>query len=908
MHQRTSAPAQDDQDAGDQVQHRRRQQPEWFEHRQFQYNGRLVLPFLPGLVIMVYLGGEVLLGIASVGACLIHILDSVGQKRNALIAYVLTFVCCQMTIFYSAVPLVWHSFFNVCIISALNMHAVMTGGWILLQFDILIAEEPELAKIIEIFLFTVYPFVSTVLLTWMTATMIEISIAPICFCIIGFILLQPFMVPTRSSFTKDTTARDPKGQVLEPETVALVLLAYLTTPPMVQVAITAWEDRWSLLHLQNIICLIFLVFLSLFLGTFLSIKQVLDYAGIQEVQLGRLRWFSLGVVLTLLNNVLGRYEMSSYLLPWLPVGIGLHAVFAITLQRRKHLPLSWLVFGCLLFYYAVIFYLMPWRLVYYLPRVGLHIDLALLLVLLSIAFTLLTTLAAVGDIFGLVIILCASVFVMCEVVLQAGHLYSAPLLAVSGFLASYAVIKLYHAGKIAWFVAWLVVSIQFVKVPSVTHLYRVTSEWTLMMSVQERIGVLLTALVVTKIHLFEKRKQLSMNVVLAYFISTGLAVALNVQPFLQPLLHSIVQEEPDILDVLGTVFLLWGLLLLKLTMFHTVSAPVLRHLAPALLLMGIAVLDSPWMLGLVVSLYVTVIAVSQKWTSRSALLRAILAICVGIPVGMLVVLYFTEESVVGPGIWLATCALSFLVTFSFLTVYESNKNCDMILTYCWVLITILDVVLLALDASVWGLKGLGEGSALHISSFTWTGTAAVFKLHATKNKSPDLLSGAVSGPPWVPLFGNLATLASFISLCLASDPENMDGWILGCSAVFLLLQNDGICISSLHHSNQKVPTVCTAAVYILAQTVWASNIWLPKKTFLRTLQGALESAILLLTLPVLLAYCTTAWSGKKLFSNKLIAFLLPLFSLLILFGSSFYSTVYSGIGLLMGGWVLTIKT
>ena len=164
---------------------------------------------------------------------------------------------------------------------------------------------------------------------------------PLVFCLLWFVLLQLYLVPCVSSFRQRGSLsgvgeKEESLDIIPIPMVVPAVAAFLLAAPILHVVLAfVASDAPSLLTVEALVQLGFLVSLTSFLATLLSIRQIFEYLGMSYSTAVYTRWVS-GIFLTVLcYPALRFYGLDSHFLPLLPVAIAMFAALGVVMASRK---------------------------------------------------------------------------------------------------------------------------------------------------------------------------------------------------------------------------------------------------------------------------------------------------------------------------------------------------------------------------------------------------------------------------------------------------------------------------------------------------------------------------------------------------------------------------------------------
>ncbi|KAK2572784.1 hypothetical protein P5673_001770 [Acropora cervicornis] len=271
-----------------------------------QHNKKFACVFFPCVVPLFYIGGELLFGSAVFCLLIVYLVDNTSRsRRSSLVAYVLSVLIFQLTSIYCLVPFLWKSVFNLGLLFIYNVFIVLSGGVGLLQTKQLQYEEPEFVMNMEYVLYVSYPIVGELTLAAVAGNMFSWPVAPF-FCIIfGFLFLQVFYPPSKSSFSNQSVVHQ-AGQERPPERFIL----------------TSLEKTLLLFNLVTVPGSMFIIrlllsgILPVFLCTCLDIREEMDFLEFSKENVAKVKLGSgVGSVILLCMLLVWSGSVAPHVLP-----------------------------------------------------------------------------------------------------------------------------------------------------------------------------------------------------------------------------------------------------------------------------------------------------------------------------------------------------------------------------------------------------------------------------------------------------------------------------------------------------------------------------------------------------------------------------------------------------------------
>ncbi|GFS27276.1 hypothetical protein ElyMa_005253100 [Elysia marginata] len=300
----------------------------------FRYNQRVFVTSLPAMMLVLAFGGETLILMGAIGTTAVALVSQLGDSRRCVIAFVVIFIPSHMYIIASVLPLLWLSVWHSLLLVLVNVFVVLTACWVMLQFKAFRMEEPGLCSVAEQMLFTVYPLVCTCLVCWGLGAVLPASVIPTVFSFLWFILLQLYLAPTLSSFRVHATT-DENLDVVQVPIVAVTVIVFICLGPFLFVFLSLIVPSTGSFSVISVVHFVFILSLTLFLSTLLSIRQIFEYLGLPFTTAIYGRWASGLVCTAICYPVLKAYGFDSHFLPLLPVAIAIFATLGVVLAFKK---------------------------------------------------------------------------------------------------------------------------------------------------------------------------------------------------------------------------------------------------------------------------------------------------------------------------------------------------------------------------------------------------------------------------------------------------------------------------------------------------------------------------------------------------------------------------------------------
>ncbi|XP_074643225.1 uncharacterized protein LOC141900300 [Tubulanus polymorphus] len=746
----------------------------------FLYNSWIFVPFMPCFVVLLSLSGQWFLFFFAVGGLFVHVIDNSGQKKMAVLAVIVTFLLCQITVLYSVLPLIWNSLFYIVLIFFTNIITVLSAGWILLQFPVFIQNHIAIAKTVESLLFSLYPSTAASLLTWLAAVMINIHIAPFCFLIIGFVLYQMFLIPSPPSFNNDSLSNK-RENILVPSLVGIMGIFYCIVPGIIFVCGNLWLNLGNIFHVDFLTQLILIISASMYLTSYLITRKYLERYMILPTSVTIIRLANATVILLSISCIAKHLDPESTVLPWLLPGLGLHAVYGVMLDNNYSQNASMLSGVMLVSYYAFVLVSCPWKAIIVISSA--HIPLSafyLALVSLNINGCNLLGLSACSDIlcFGRFSIFHTVGFMTCEGVLVHVGLYPFSMICATSTLAVYTTIRLHGAQKISTKQEVILLCIHICKPIMFYGILAFASVFPL-------------AMLVTKIIALETSEYLSSKQLMAYNLAIGLCLILNI-PTSMVLWSKTTHNSTSYLHLIVYAQIIWSLLYMKITLpkkehfqgwirqmgpIALCSAILNLLLLPEISFSKSSIID--W--SLQISLIASFLSITDCLKVRTKSQRLILSGLIGCPMAWKAIILLYDPTKQTLFLWImvsfaGNCLADvahkiFTCNVSDLGNYLINMTCALFVIGVCILMP-----------GLWSITSAHELChlpALRLLIIMCGLPAILIKVHSLTDRALDLSVKGGYKSSKLPLIGNLYTLHLFIFLCLACPIGAWDAWICG---------------------------------------------------------------------------------------------------------------------------------
>ncbi|XP_046580013.1 uncharacterized protein LOC124287567 [Haliotis rubra] len=859
------------------------------------------------------------------------VLAQVGKR--SVIIYTLFFIPCHILVFVSVLPLIWLSLWNVFLIGAINAYVILTGGWIILLFPAFRTEEPVLAQMIEQLLFSAYPAVCSVLVTWTLTTITPTSMAPLIVMATSFVFIKPSVpdnhpavssfimvslslkaTPAVSSFRLKATAEEDLN-VLQQPIVLVMALSFCFLPSMLHVILCITSSSTdSILSQRSLLELGLVVSLSLFLATLLSVRQLFEYAGYPYTIVTRGRWVCGMLATVLCYPVLQQYQLSSHFLPWLPIAIVTFAVLGFLLGIKKY----WVNPGC----GAVGLSGCPAGLLDGCVTMASHLLSAaqcspqLFYVVLSGNFAVCLLCMYIGshgnkELFGFLLCLQSVLLTVCETALHDAGLYSVSLCVMTTVLATYMLQRLHHSDKV-----WLG-SVLF---SSSVHITKGVSCLLTELVLKDKLGLLnhaglfLLTYAILQSFVYEPREAVPLNEAARNLVFLLVSLALNTFPVLTVLCYNLWQDIPTYTDLIGMWALVGGLLVLLFAQVHSevVSEIHLTGLLMSMVGGVILALQPQFQLSMLpvkeILLVVMVILTTSCGVTvplASGLLRIVPS------VRTVFMLYGDFPSAVHIPLYLVQSAAIITVLILYSKADTIHQQTDNIVMGSCILSAVSMAIVFGLDLAVLQTKVTTSSlPVLKGMMGTTVCLSILMKLLAAK-QGPDFIPVAshtkdTKEKPRLPLVSNIVTIAAFPLLCLQGPTEGFlhDMWCCGASLIFFCLHRDFQFLISLRDHNHRTPTILSSIAVLVLASVYRSSLW--QGDVVNILWGCSEIIFLIGTFPVYIVLWGVLWKNE-IISENMVVFTMPLNGFMYLVGTTYSIWAVATYGLLAGTWMMVYK-
>ncbi|XP_033741043.1 uncharacterized protein LOC117327911 [Pecten maximus] len=898
----------------------------FYDPGHFRYNRKVCVAAIPCLLILLAVCGEMLLVIASFGVALLLSIDHGGQNQRTVVIFMVLFIPCHILVLYSFTPLLWVSIMSMLLMALINAFVLLTGAWMIIQFTIFRKQEAEMCVVTEKLLFSAYPGLSACLLTWAVATIIPLKFTPFVLTAIGFIFLQLFMTPTNSSFKlqpPDVKEDEPIKNIVDHLMLAAIATVYCVLPTLVQIMIGLYQlNTTGIFHIWFMVDVVFLLAVSMFLTTLMSIRSVIESIGMNYNHVIKLRWISGALATILCYPALLNLGISSHFLPWLPAAIALYSSFGALLSYKKYKIAASVCFALVLIFSLVWPAKLPWKLtfnfVFGLPLTSIYV-----LLLVNSCLCLTTAYVATHgrqEIFSILLTLQTFVFIKCELVLFSASLYGWPLFIVTMAAASYTIQRLQVSRRLPQNLACFCMSAHITKGLAVfltvfVHYQQITAI--------NCVTLFCFVFMVTRVFVNEIRPDATVKEILTNLALLSLSLMANVNPLLLILASYLFQENASGADATGIGFIICGILVIAVCSLHLSGNAKVRHLGAVTIIIGLFILMLQpgaeltgycvfqWME--MVSILLTAVVLGTDFIRnfyQIAVCSVVLGVCPG--VRAVIMLYQEEEEIplMGAAMFVVT---SLFITCAILCFFKASHLGysfeQHMIKLCVVLVMLSQVSLISdlvtKDRKTAILK-VPAWKLFLAANLTVSVCLKVLSLQKYKEIIP-LTSGTdeKKHTSLLPMAGNAATIMSFLLICLMTPASGFlhDVWCAGASLVLICLQKDTQVLVNLKEENQTVPTKLTAILVLLIATICRTRIWDAHGiTILRCL---VEIILVLAYLPVFYILSGVLWKKKVLLSEQVVVFLVPLNLPLILYGTSYTSWAMATTAIITSLWMMT---
>ncbi|XP_060085782.1 uncharacterized protein LOC132565172 [Ylistrum balloti] len=912
-----------DAEDNEEIPHRHRV---FYDPGHFRYNRKVCVAAIPCLLILLAVCGEMLLVIASFGVALLLSIDHGGQNQRTVVIFMVLFIPCHILVLYSFIPLLWVSIMSMLLMALINAFVLLTGAWMIIQFTIFRKQEAEMCVVTEKLLFSAYPGLSACLLTWAVATVIPLKFTPFVLTAIGFIFLQLFMTPTNSSFKlqpPDVKDDEPIKNIVDHLMLAAIATVYCLLPTVVQIMIGLYQlSTTGIFHIWFMVDVVFLLAVSFFLTTLMSIRSVIESIGMNYSHVIKVRWVSGAVATILCYPALLNLGISSHFLPWLPAAIAMYSSFGALLSYKKYKTAASVCFGLVLIFSLVWPAKLPWKLTFNF-LFGLPLTSIYILLLVNSCLCLATAYVATHgrqEIFSVLITLQTFVFIKCELVLFSANLYGWPLFIVTMTATSYTIQRLQVSRRLPQNLACFCMSAHISKGLAVLLTIFVQYQ---QISAISCVSLFCFIFMVTRVFVNEMRPDTPVKEILTNLALLSLSVMANVKPMLLILASYLFQENASGADATGIGFIICGILVIAVGSLHLSGNVSIRHMGIVAIMIGLFILMLQpgaeltgycvfqWME--MVSILLTAVVIGTDFVHKFyqiAVCSVVLGVCPG--VRALLMLYQEEEEIplMKAAMFVVT---SLFITCAILCFFKANHlgySFEQHMIRLCVVLMVLSQVSLITDLITKDKKepilAVPAWKLFLAANLTISVCLKILSLQKYKEIIPLTTDkGEKKQASLLPMAGNAATVMSFLLICLLAPASGFlhDVWCCGASLVLVCLQKDTQILVSLKEENQTVPTKLAAIVVLLIATIFRTRIW--DAHGITILRCVMEICLVLAYLPVLYILSGVLWKNKVLLSEQVVVFLLPLNLPLILYGTSYTSWAMATTGIVTSLWMMS---
>lgn len=886
----------------------------------FRYNRRVCVVALPVFILMLSMVGETLALLICFGVAVLLCIDSKAQHQRSMIVFMSIFVPSQVLIIYSFFPLIWVSVMNVLLLLLVNGFVLLSGAWIILQFQVFRMNEIDICMFLEEMLFAVYPGVSACLLTWAASTVVPLQYIPFLLGFIGFAFLQLFMSPTTSSFRKPKSDED-SCNILKTPSLTAVSVVYCFLPPILQVLIHVYLKN-QLFHIMSLCEVLFLSMIQVFLLTLMSIRPLVEAIGYDHSLVIKLRWLS-GTSATLLcYPVLMHLGISSHFLPWLPGAIGIYSVFGAVLGYKKNKKVSEVVFAVSVIFSVIWGSLLPWKLAF---RFVLGTPLPVMYGMMLANTVLSLLIGYVGsygrqETFSVLVFLQTIVFVCCESLLYDAGLYRWQLFIVTCIIAAYAFQRLYLSKKLPLRLSCFCMSLYLSKAvivlieQFVLHPDRVP--------VHSYVSIFF--LVFMLIRVFITDFDPSVQSFPGHVGLLCLSVILNANPLMFVLSSYIFMTTSTAGDVTGVCFILSGVLIITAQSIHLPENNQYRYTGVLLIFLGlILIVLRPeisltwyslfqWLeLSSVVAFVVVIATESVTQFFQLVMCSAILGLCPGIRAALML---YPEESIPVSGVVLfmiSSCIITCII-LSFVKAQHLKHTFEKQFIKMSLLLAVVSMAAVVSDIATreshQTFLTLPSVKLIVCANLAVCICLKLLVLRQAGEIIPLTERRDDKEVPYLPTIGNITTFVSFGMMCLMAPTSSFlhDIWCCGSSLVFVCLQKDMRIFTNLREENQMTPTKMTSIAILIIGTIYRSDIWIYNSVWM-LIRCVTEILLVVLLIPNYYILWALLYDNVLYLTETVVVFSIPLNFPLILYSSSYTGWTLAVTGIVSSLWMMFTK-
>ncbi|XP_005097139.1 uncharacterized protein LOC101863811 [Aplysia californica] len=904
----------------------------------FRYNKRVFVTSLPALLLVLALGGETLVLITAVGTAVITIMSQMGDSRRCVIFFIVMFIPTHAYILATVLPLLWLSMWHFFLVVLTNLFIILTAAWVLLQFKAFRMEETELACIVELLLFTLYPLACTSLVSWALGAVVSISLIPVIFSMMWFVLLQLYLVPTLSSFRSQTTAEE-NLDVIQVPVVVVTVVGFVLCGPLLHVMLAVFAvDTQPLFSVISLTHLAFILSLTCFLSTLLSVRQIFEYMGLPYTTAIYVRWVSGSLCTLLCYPVLHTYGLDSHFLPLLPVAIAMFAALGVVLAFKRRRMIMAVLALVLLSSLAALFLLwiqgMPHNLQHYFMGI-FPLNVFYLMICINFFLCLLCLWTASIDnksMLGFLLFVQSLMLTVCEVSLHNGQLYSTSLLQLTSVSAMYTLHRLHVAEKISGGAATMTSAIQCAKsMASCTSLVLDGGKGEISLLEMAALGCLAYAVLsVFVYHSTGEKTTAQMGKQLLLLLA---AVAVNSHHLLLPLSLLMFQGYASYSNIIGLWCLLCGglTLLYSQTTGSTVTAFIIIRVALLLSIMGVVImllhpqlsysLLSIFQWAEILSSFALAVLVSHRPTMHPQgvfVCSILFAVCPGIRACLYLWSVFHPLTA---GLCIVNSAALLMLFFICFLITEWTEATETMMKTSMVLAGSSSLCLLVLDVigwltarqsadTLWGpARTFCQQPAWIVVLLTCLAISLILKVvQATKGLSKlPLTHEEGSSRLSLPLLANIVTLVAFAVACTQGPREATlhDLWCCAATVIFGCLHKDSVILPRLDGDKQATPTIMASFSILVLATVLRSRFW-DFAFYLSVIGGFFEVLMALVSIPIFYVMWGILWKGEVL-SEPAVVFLTPYSFLLVMCATSYSAWLLALATLVSGMWMMMYR-
>ncbi|KAJ7392323.1 hypothetical protein OS493_011980 [Desmophyllum pertusum] len=816
----------------------------------------------------------------------------------------------------------------------------------------------------EYVLYISYPIVGQLTLTAVSGNVFSWSVAPFFCIILGFLILQVFYPPSRSSFMYHNVVhrageeRPPDRFILSSLEKTLLLVNLVTVPGTMFIVINFLE----LLHLMTWVKLLLSGLLPVFLCTCLDINEEMEFLEFSKDTVAKVKLGSgLGSLMLLCIILMSSGTVGVHMLPLVIANVICGVLIGITSGREKWKMYQYILYAALGILSLLGLCTLPWSLVYQFRFFSLPLWGVNLLLGLVICLSVLCVFVASGadrEWLNPLLVAQSLGFVLCENVLATENLYPVYFLVGTMLFACYVSARLHSVGRIHSQSMLLCIAVHGSKVPlclSMVLPYAQTGSVLLpsIVLISPAILVFLFTFVVSKI--IEAPKDLTLNEGVKLCIASGVATVGVYDVLVLPLWFMMTYRIPSPADVLAGVLFIWGALCLKLSYMHFSHSLFLKRLN--VLVMCVSVLVEIIQPDLnvyrvlqsfvvyVVSLFYPVFTIENVLLSESIVLSWLVLIAVSVLIAVLTKVITLEQAswsqriaiaiLIGfvPGLKASSMMLpvfrppllcllfgiSSAVTFYLLMISWKpifvpapiNLSAPfLILSGCF-LACILSETLTStrLDSH----KGPHKPSQIptsllyHLCLYLVLGLGlkrdAVAQEESLEEKKGKLPSGLVLQS--FSFFSNISISISFLLALLCSPSEYWELWITFSIILLLFLRPEGTpYIRGIRlQFSPSLPAAVALALCMYSRTVTEA---LPTQlTWLSVAGYVLEMMVLVCSLPTYVVLVHALWHAGEisLVEQQLVMFLAPSNVVLLIYCSTLSARILGFVGIAAVYWL-----